>query len=47
MVDDIVFESIYFFLDLPVYSSGVIARIEPDRSYFEIRIPNKEAVSIF
>jgi hypothetical protein len=47
MIDDIIFHSNYFFLELPTYSSGTIARIEAQSEYFEIRIPNKEAVSIF
>jgi hypothetical protein len=47
MVDDIVFYGAYFFLELPTYSSGTIARIEAQSEYFEIRIPKKEAVSIF
>ena len=47
MVDDIVFHSGYFFLELPTYSSGIIARIEAQSAYYEIRIPNKEAASIF
>lgn len=47
MVDDIVFYGNYFFLELPLYNSGTITRIEAQTEYYEIRIPNREAVSIF
>ena len=47
MVDDIVFYGNYFFLELPLYDSGTITRIEAQTGYYEIRIPNREAVSIF
>ena len=47
MVDDIVFYGNYFFLELPLYDSGTITRIEAQTEYYEIRIPKREAVSIF
>jgi len=47
MVDDIVFYGNCFFLELPLYDSGTINRIEAQTEYYEIRVPNKEAVSIF
>jgi hypothetical protein len=47
MIDDILFYSNEFFVELPTYSSGSIVLIEAQSEYFEIRIPNKEAVSIF
>ena len=46
MVDDIIFYSGYFFYDLPVYSSGTIARIEAERSYFILRLALPERISI-
>lgn len=47
MVDDIVFYSAYFFVELPLYDSGTISRIEAQTAYYEVRIPNKESASIF
>lgn len=47
MVDDIVFYGNYFFLELPLYDSGTITRIEAQTEHYEIRIPNRETVSIF
>ena len=46
MVDDIIFNSNYFFYDLPVYSSGTIARIEAQSSYFVLRLALPERISI-
>jgi hypothetical protein len=47
MVDDIVFYGNCFFVELPLYGSGTITRIEAQTAYYEIRIPNKESASIF
>ena len=46
MIDDIIFNSSYFFIDLPVYDSGNIARIEPNTAYFVIRIALPERISL-
>jgi hypothetical protein len=46
MVDDIVFYSNYFFIDLPIYSSGSLALIEAQTEYFVIKIPQPERISV-
>jgi hypothetical protein len=46
MVNDIIFYSNYFFMDLPTYSSGVIKLIEAQTEYFEIKIPQPERISV-
>jgi hypothetical protein len=46
MVDDILFNSNYFFFNLPTYSSGTIARIEAESSYFIVRLALPPRVSI-
>ena len=46
MVDDIIFSSSYFFLNLPVYSSGVINKIEAQSEYFSLRLALPERISI-
>jgi hypothetical protein len=46
MVDDIIFHSNYFFIELPIYSSGSIARIEAQSEYFVIRLALPERISI-
>jgi hypothetical protein len=46
MIDDVIFNSNYFFFDLPIYSSGTITRIEAERSYFILRLALPERISI-
>ena len=48
MVDDIIFHSNYFFLELPSYSSGVItSALEWDApDSFQIRLALPERISI-
>lgn len=46
MVNDIIFSSKYFFLNLPIYDSGTIAKIEAESSYFTLRLALPERISI-
>lgn len=46
MVDDILFEGKYFFLELPTFSSGTINRIEAQSSLFTLRLALPERISI-
>jgi len=46
MVDDIIFNSHYFFINLPTYSSGSIAKIEAESTYFVLRLALPERISI-
>lgn len=46
MIDDIVFYSNEFFIELPVYSSGTIAFIEAQTEYYVIRLALPERISI-
>ena len=46
MVDDILFSSSYFFLNLPEYSSGTINRIEAESTYYILRLALPERISI-
>ena len=46
MVDDIIFSSAYFFLNLPEYSSGTINRIEAQSAYYTLRLALPERISI-
>lgn len=45
-MDDIIFYSAYFFLDMPEQEPGTISKLEPDRSYFELRLALPERISI-
>jgi len=46
MVDDIVFYSNEFYLNLPALESGTIARIEIATEYFLVRLALPERISI-
>ncbi len=46
MVNDIIFHSNYFFIELPIYSSGSITRIEAQSEYFVIRLALPERISV-
>jgi hypothetical protein len=46
MLDDIVFYGREFYLDLPIYSSGEIAKIEAQTSNFELRLALPIRISI-
>jgi hypothetical protein len=45
-MDDIVFYSAYFFLDMPVQDPGSISAFDADRSWFELRLALPERISI-
>ena len=45
-MDDILFVSEFFFLDMPVQSPGTIVRIEAQTTYFVLRIALPERISI-
>ena len=46
MIDDAIFEGGFFYIDLPIYDSGSVLLIEPDGSYYEIRLSLPERISI-
>jgi len=46
MLNDIVFYGIFFYTDLPVYSSGTPSLIEAESSYFPVRLALPERISI-
>lgn len=46
MVDDIIFYGREFYLDLPLYSSGIITRIEAQSNNFELRLALPPRISI-
>ena len=46
MVNDILFEGKYFFLELPTFSAGTIKRIEAQSGYFVFRLALPERISI-
>jgi hypothetical protein len=46
MVDDIVFYGQYFFMDLPIFSSGTIVLIEAQTEYFPLKLALPERISI-
>ena len=46
MIDDAIFYSNEFFIELPTYSSGTIAFIEAQTEYYVIRLALPERVSI-
>jgi hypothetical protein len=43
---DIIFDSSYFFLDMPVQALGAINAIEAPTTWFELRIALPERISI-
>lgn len=47
MIDDIIFTGGYFFIELPIFSSGNVLLIEAQTVFFEVRLPDKEQISIF
>jgi hypothetical protein len=46
MIDDILFYSNEFYLELPTYSSGTINLIEAQSDYFVLRLALPERISI-
>ena len=46
MIDDIIFNSNYFFINLPIYSSGSVAKIEAQSTYFTLRLALPERISV-
>lgn len=46
MVDDIVFYSNEFYLNLPALESGTIARIEAQSEYYTLRLALPERISV-
>jgi len=46
MVNDILFNGQYCFLELPIFSAGQIIRIEAQTLYFILRISLPERISI-
>jgi hypothetical protein len=46
MVDDIIFGGSYFFIGLPIYDSGTIARIEAQSEYYTLRLALPERISV-
>lgn len=46
MIDDMVFYSNYFFIELPTYSSGTINLIEAQTTYFVLTLAESERISI-
>jgi hypothetical protein len=46
MIDDIIFYSNEFFIELPTYSSGSVAFIEAQTEYFVVRLALPERISI-
>lgn len=46
MITDIIYYSTAFYLDLPVYSSGIVAFIEPQTDYYLVRLSMPERISI-
>jgi len=45
-MDDIVFESAYFFFEMPVLSTGSILSLEADSSWYVLRLSLPERVSV-
>jgi hypothetical protein len=45
-MDDIIFYSAYFFLDMPIQEIGTVSKLEPDGSWFELRLALPERISI-
>jgi hypothetical protein len=45
-MDDIIFYSAYFFIDMPVQASGTISAFEADSSWFVLRLALPERISI-
>lgn len=46
MIDDIIFNSHYFYINLPIYSSGQINKIEAESTYFILRLALPERISV-
>ena len=46
MVDDIIFYSSEFYLNIPALESGAIARIEIATEYFLVRLALPERISV-
>ena len=46
MVDDIVFNCEYFFIEVPNSDPGTVAAIEPQTEYFPIRLALPERIAI-
>jgi hypothetical protein len=46
MIDDIIFNSRFFFIDLPIYDSGTITLIEAQSNYYVIKLALPERISI-
>jgi hypothetical protein len=44
-MDDIIFESAYFFFEMPV-AAGSVAAFEADSSYYTLRLALPERISI-
>lgn len=45
-MDDIVFYSQYFYLDMPVLEAGTITKIEAQSTWFVLRLALPERISI-
>jgi len=46
MINDMLYYSNEFYLDLPIYSSGVISFIEANTNFFLVRLSLPERISI-
>ena len=46
MINDITFDGIFFFLELPVYDSGIPKLIEAQSDYYVLRLALPERISI-